>query len=126
MRFVIPSSKNKRYLSGADWIISTLDYIMKTATCAGNMSQIVLMLDSSIEQTELQNHLSQFIKEFPVVQGSIARDFNLAPYWRIPKNAETDLNFNVYQVNDFSLQGNASSLLEKSVKIGRASCRERV
>lgn len=113
MGFVIPSSKSKRYLSGSDWVISALDYLLKIETCAGNMSQIVLMLDSSIEQTELQNHLSRFIKEFPVVQGSIARDFNLAPYWRISKNAETDLNFNVYHVKNSSQEG-VLSLLEKS------------
>ena len=113
MRFVIPSSKSKRYLSGSDWVISALDYLLKTETCAGNMSQVVIMLDDMLRQESVQDCLSQFIKKFPVLHGSIARDFNLAPYWRIPKKAEADLNFNVYHIKDSSQEG-VLSLLEKS------------
>jgi hypothetical protein len=92
VRFVIPSSKNKRYLSGCDWVISALDCMMKETTCAGNMSQVVLVLDSVIKPLELQKRLKGFISEFPVVNGSIGRDINICPYWRMPEKAEGDLN----------------------------------
>ncbi|MEW6602622.1 MAG: hypothetical protein AB1499_16735, partial [Nitrospirota bacterium] len=82
MRFVIPSSKSKRYLTGCDWIISSLDYMMKETTSAGNMSQVVLLLDSPLDPAELQKRLSRFVDEFPVINGSVARDINLCPYWR--------------------------------------------
>ncbi len=113
MGFVIPSSKSKRYLSGSDWVISALDYLLKIETCAGNMSQVVIMLDDMLGQESVQDCLSQFIKKFPVLHGSIARDLNLAPYWRIPKKAGADLNFNVYHVKNSSQKG-VLSLLEKS------------
>jgi len=110
--FVIPSSKSKRYLSGQDWVINVLDYMMKASTCAGNMSQVVLTLNSVIDDTSVRECLSKFIKEFPVVYGNIARDYNLTPYWRIPKNVKGDLNFNVYNLKN---QENVLSLLEKSI-----------
>ncbi len=96
MGFVIPSSKNKRYLSGSDWVINLLDYIMKQTTCAGNMSQVVLALDSVIKHSELQDHLIRFTNEFPVVHGSITRDINICPYWRIPEKAEANLKLTSY------------------------------
>lgn len=101
MGFVIPSSKSKRYLSGSDWVISALDYLLKTETCAGNMSQVVLVLDSVIDGAVLKSRLKQFMGQFPIVQGRITRDFfNLAPYWRIPKKAENNLNFNSHNFTD--------------------------
>ncbi len=100
MKFVIPSSKNKLYLSGCDWVISALDYMMKKTTCAGNLSQVVLVLDSVINHSELQKHLIRFVNEFPVVQGSISRDINICPYWRIPKKIEGALNFTAYNCSN--------------------------
>jgi len=93
VRFVIPSSKSKRYLTGCDWVISGLDYVMKGTTSAGNMSQVVLALDSSVSPSELQKHLTRYISEFPVVNGSIGRDINICPYWRMPGKTEGVLNF---------------------------------
>ena len=100
MGFVIPSSKNKLYLSGCDWIISTLDYIMKSTTCAGNISQVVLILDSVVDRTEFQNRLGRFISEFPVVYGRIVRDITICPYWRIPGKSEHSLNFTYYSCSN--------------------------
>ncbi|MBI4847356.1 MAG: hypothetical protein HY808_02080 [Nitrospirae bacterium] len=93
MGFVIPSSKDKLYLSGCDWIISSLDHMMKRNTCAGNMSQVVLVLDSVIAQDEIQDRLNRFVNAFPLLRGSIARDINLCPYWRVPEKSEADLDF---------------------------------
>ncbi len=112
MGFVIPSSKNKRYLSGCDWVINLLDYIMKQTTCAGNMSQVVLALDSVIKHSELQGHLKRFINEFPVVHGSITRDINICPYWRVPEKAESNLKLTSYNC---PAEGDLWTLLGKCV-----------
>ncbi len=74
--------------------------MMKQTTCAGNMSQVVLMLDSVISLSELQKNLGRFISEFPVVNGSISRDINICPYWRMPGMTEGDLNLASYNCSD--------------------------
>lgn len=100
MGFTIPSSKNKLYLSGCDWVISALDYLMKKTTCAGNMSQVVLVLDRVIERSEMQDRLERFLNEFPVTHGSISRDVNLCPYWRMHEKTENGLNFTSHSIKD--------------------------
>ena len=112
MGFTIPSSKNKLYLSGCDWVIGALDYLMKKNTCAGNMSQVVLVLDRAIARTEMQDCLGRFLNEFPVAHGSVSRDINLCPCWRIPEKAEGNLNFTSY--NCLS-EGDLLTLLGKCV-----------
>ena len=86
--------------------------MMKETTCAGNMSQVVLVLDSVIKPSELQQRLTRFISEFPLVQGSIARDINICPYWRIPGEAEGSLNFTSYNC---PAEGDLLTLLGKCV-----------
>ena len=115
MGFVIPSSSRKRHLSGADWIISTLDCMLKAVTCAGNMSQVVLVLDGEIEETVLRSHLDSFIREFPVVGGNISRDINLAPYWQIPKKVTAKPSFSASRLVAFSCFDNALPSLEQFV-----------
>ncbi|MCK5504699.1 MAG: hypothetical protein KAJ10_06030 [Thermodesulfovibrionia bacterium] len=112
--FVIPSSKNKRYLSGSDWVINALDYILKSETCAGNMSQVVITLDGALDGTSVKNSLNRFVKKFPVLFGSTARDYNLAPYWRMPPEKDFNLNFNDHHL-DRASSGDVSSILEESV-----------
>src|ERR1700690_2854360 len=97
MGFVIPSSKNKLYLSGADWIINTLDHTMKVRTCAGNMSQVAVITDTQFDGDLVRELLGGFLREFPVLQGSVGRDFNLAPYWRLPEKATAHFNLSVYE-----------------------------
>jgi hypothetical protein len=88
-------SKHKRYLSGSDWVISTLDHMMKATTCAGNMSQVVLMLDAPLDELEVRNRLNAFVKQFPVLQGHVSRDLKLAPYWKIPAKSRRDVTLTV-------------------------------
>ena len=95
MRFAIPSSSKKRYLSGFDWVMGVVDYILKRTTCAGNIFQLVFKLDSPVDPETVQSSLRRFIKEFPVLDGRVARDYNLAPYWQVPKKDKgNSLNFN--------------------------------
>ncbi len=97
-------SKRKRYLSGHDWAINTLDYMMKSLTCSGNMSQIVLMLDGHLDEGELRSRLNRFSERFPVLEGTVARDFKLTPYWKIPSSARRDVALQVTRIQEsFSL-----------------------
>ncbi len=66
------------------------------------MSQVVLILDSVISPSDLQKRLGRFISEFPVVNGSISRDINICPYWRMPGNTEGELNLVSYDCADES------------------------
>ncbi|OGW42292.1 MAG: hypothetical protein A2010_09145 [Nitrospirae bacterium GWD2_57_9] len=107
-------SKRKRYLSGPDWVINTLDHMMKATTSAGNMSQVVLQFDSPQDENEIRTRLARFVGAFPVLEGSVSRDIKLAPYWKIPATTNKTLLFTVHRLDD----GDGSaflSLLEKSV-----------
>lgn len=88
-------SKQKRYLSGSDWVINTLDYLMKAATGTGNLSQVVLVLDSPLDACEVRNRLTVFVKQFPVLQGQVSRDLKLAPYWKIPTKSGRDVTLTI-------------------------------
>lgn len=89
--------------------------MMKTTTSAGNMSQIVLALDSAIDEAALRIRLNNFIKEFPVLQGNVTRDYKLTPYWKIPEKAETDVNLSIYHTEGPDSYEEALSLLGQSV-----------
>ncbi len=89
------ASRRKRYLSGSDWVINTLDYMMKITTCSGNMSQIVLMLDAPLDVDEVRTRLGRFASQFPVLHGYLARDFKLTPFWKIPSSVNRDITINV-------------------------------
>ena len=88
-------SKRKRYLSGSDWVINTLDYMMKAVTSSGNICQVVLILNAPLPEQTVRNRLNHFVKQFPVLQGRVARDFKLTPYWKIPASRERDVHLNV-------------------------------
>src|SRR5512140_541853 len=81
------ASKRKRYLSGPDWVICTLDRMMKNSGGAGNLSQIVIMLDTVIDEKKAAEALENFVRKFPVLYGTVARDLRLAPFWKIPAEA---------------------------------------
>ena len=104
------SSKSKRYLSGSDWVINTLDYMMKATTGAGNMLQIVLALDSAIDEAALRIRLNSFIKRIPCTAGNVTRDYKLTPYWKIPEKAVTDVNLNVHHAEGIGSCEDALSL----------------
>jgi hypothetical protein len=114
-------SKRKRYLSGSDWVINTLDYMMKLTTCSGNMSQIVLMLNRPLDEVELRTGLNRFVKQFPVVEGHICRDIKLTPYWKIPESAEHDITLNVSASGRIS---SAEALLPMLAKSANSSFRD--
>jgi hypothetical protein len=108
-------SKRKRYLSGSDWVINTMDHMMKDRTCAGNLSQIVLLFSAPLDEHEVRTSLNRFLKLFPVLEGSVARDFKLTPYWSIPAKSEREVFLAAHDVDDASSWQMLQPYLEKSV-----------
>ena len=87
MRINLPYSRNKRHLTGIDWVISALDYQTRRITGGSNASQIVLELEGPVSEPEFRRSIHAFVQLFPVLAGRVARDWrNLAPYWRMPRN----------------------------------------
>ena len=98
-------SGRKRYLSGSDWVINTLDSMMKMTTSSGNMSQVVLFLDSPLDGDKLRGMLNSLAKCYPLLQGRVARDFKLTPYWKIPSSCDRDITLNITENNEiYSLE----------------------
>lgn len=96
-------SRRKRYLSGPDWVIATLDRMLKETTCSGNMSQIVLLLNAPLDGEMVRNRLNSFAARFPVLQGKVSRDFRLTPYWKIPPAVRRDVAFKVTPVANLAV-----------------------
>jgi NRPS condensation-like uncharacterized protein len=95
-------SRRKRYLSGSDWVLNTLDYMMKSIMSSGNICQLVLLLDAPLTEQRLRDRLNHFVQQFPVLQGRLARDFKLTPYWKIPAAVTGDLCLKVSQLPEHS------------------------
>src|ERR1039457_529011 len=107
-------SRRKRYLSGSDWVINTLDHTMKETTCSGNMSQIVLMLDAPLDGDVIKAGLDRFAGQFPVLQGRVARDWKLTPYWKIPAAAAGKIFFTAAAMDGTISPETVLPLLERS------------
>lgn len=90
MNVRLPYSRKKRYLTGIDWIIATLDHMSRRATGGSNASQIVLELRGAFDAARFRGAMASFAGLFPVLGGRIARDWNLAPYWRMPGRMPED------------------------------------
>jgi hypothetical protein len=88
MTISLPYSRDRRYLTGVDWIIGVLDRMTKRSTGAGNSSQILLELEGIVEVSRLRETVQAFASRFPVLAGRPARDrLNLAPFWKIDRQA---------------------------------------
>jgi hypothetical protein len=85
MKVCLPSSKTKRYLTGMDWVIGALNNISRRSSGRTNDSQIVLELDGPFDDGRFRSAIADFVRLFPVLGGVIARDWNLAPYWKMPR-----------------------------------------
>ena len=81
-----PYNRNRRYLTGVDWIIGTLDCATQRATGAGNSSQIILELEGRLEENRLRDCVERFAALLPALSGYPSRDWlNLAPFWKIDR-----------------------------------------
>lgn len=110
-----PSPKNKRYLTGIDWLVHVFDYMTKVRTGAGNMFQVVLELDGAPVEGELRECLSRLIRKYPLLHGRSARDYNLVPYWKMPSTGQAaPFSFNVHLLGDGA---DVFSLLEREANV---------
>lgn len=88
MSFSLPYSRRRRYLTGIDWSLGTLDLMTRRATGIGNLSQVVLELQGRLPPDRLRQILDRLSIRFPLLHGRFARDLlNLAPYWKIPSSS---------------------------------------
>lgn len=88
MSFSLPYSRHRRYLTGIDWAIGTLDVMTRRATGIGSYSQVVLQLVGRLPPDRLRPALDRLSRRFPLLHGRIGRDIvNLAPYWKTPSNS---------------------------------------
>ena len=99
MNLSLPFSRNRRYLTGLDWLIGVLDCMTRQATGAGNSSQVILELEGRLDADQFRDALAGFTANFPALSGYPSRDgFNLAPFWKMngravaPPCALTTLN----------------------------------
>jgi len=96
----LPYSKNKRYLTGVDWIVHVLNYMTIKETGAGFMSQIVIEVSGNVNPPEIENALNSYIKKHAVVNGYFSRDINLAPYWKIPPVKKPEISLDTVIVKE--------------------------
>ena len=89
----------KRYLSGIDWVMHSLDYAGRKACGIGNISQVVLELEGSLEETRIRERLN-LLEKIPLIHGSPSRGLNLCPYWKV------DLRNYPFTLNTFSIPNN--------------------
>ena len=87
MNLSLPYSRDRRYLTGIDWILGALNYAARKRIGLGGFSQAILELEGNLAPETLLPALSQISNRLPLIHGQVARDWlNLAPYWKVPRN----------------------------------------
>jgi hypothetical protein len=120
----IPFSRKKHYLTGVDWIVRGFDYMNRRATGSGNMFQIVMELEGVPAEDDVRDALGRFMGKFPVVNGRTRRDYNLAPYWKLPSRAWK--NQPQLKVHHLENGEGVSDILERGVNTPFVSKREHI
>jgi len=96
----LPYSKNKRYLSGIDWFLCGLDHSLKALTGSGNLFSVALELEGFCDAGPLKENLEKYFAGYPLLVGKPSRCWNLAPYWKIPKNPCISWGFKQHQLDE--------------------------
>lgn len=110
-------SRRKRYLSGSDWVIATLDHLLKTTTRAGNICQVALLLDGVLDEGAFRKELRRFTAPLPVLQGRLSRDLRLTPYWKIPPAPRGEISVQLSSLGDISSTGELLAMLSRIADI---------
>ena len=94
-------SNPKRYLTGIDWFMHSLDHINRRACGKGTTAQVVLELKDAPDADALRERLTNAVNAFAILQGRTARSLNLAPYWSAPsKRKRIRVRFDVVSASD--------------------------
>lgn len=121
----LPYSKTKRYLTGIDWLMYGLGHINKAEKLPqGNAFQLVLECKGTLDSNILSNACQNVLQKFPLLIGSVKRDFNGAPYWKTPILKRTEAI--VVTVSHTENDAEAFALLEKDINTPFASSREHI
>ena len=91
----------KRYLTGIDWIVNTIDYTGKAQSGIGNHSELILELKNPPNHQALEEALNNFNRNLPLLNGFPSRAINLCPYWKIPPGKKSlPIRINIIKFND--------------------------
>lgn len=102
---MIPGAhRARRYLTGIDWIMHSLDDISRHAGGRGTSSQVVLSIDGVISPERLRRSLETIKRELPVLGGRVGRDWNLCPCWKYGPETEVSIALSVVEVEDGELE----------------------
>lgn len=107
--FSLPYSQKKSYMTGIDWMVSGLDHMTRKAQGHGNHSQILIELDSVLDEGVFVSAVRNFCRKHSILYGRIKRDCNLAPYWSYSdKNTDdTRVDIDVQEIPQERIYGNA-------------------
>lgn len=93
----------KRYLTGIDWVINSIDYLGKSQSGIGNVSEVIMELQGQPDGWILQEALRGFLQKFPLINGLPSRDLNLCPYWKVfPQKKMLPFRVNVKHLEDYA------------------------
>lgn len=89
MSLSLPYRRDRRYLTGIDWIIGALHKSAFKTTGVGSFSQAILDVAGWVDDAQLRTLLDQISARLPILHGQIARDrLNLCPYWKVPPTGQ--------------------------------------
>jgi hypothetical protein len=85
----LPYNRNRRYLTGIDYVVGALHEAGKKSIGNGAVSQAIIEVAGRLDEAALRSALQHISNRFPLLHGSVARDWlNLAPYWKAPPAGE--------------------------------------
>ena len=120
MKPPVRRARQRRYLTGIDWIVAAMDRATRRSTGGSNASQIVIELDAPPDARRFSDGVAALAGRLPVVGGRPARAWNLAPYWRIPRRS-ADVPVESIRVEGTD-EGPALTALANAPVGGRGSC----
>jgi hypothetical protein len=117
----MPSSGEKHYFNGVDWIAAALNFQCRFTPARGNNIIIVLELGAPFSAAKSKRLLDACHSILPLLSGTIRRGWHLAPYWHPGNGAE--IPFSEKSVADESaadsiLNSFANEPLPKNTGIG--------
>src|SRR5665213_2794110 len=68
--------------NGCDTLMLGFDYELRRRGFAGNSCQIVLELSTAIDPARLEKHLTELVRQHPILCSRPARGPNLKPRWK--------------------------------------------